>query len=535
MKHFSLPRQIRRGGLMGVALLMMLAGGMFLSAWVSLMSVRATQLSFWEQAVERRLSLEGARLAARQVAWEHAFQPNASLSANTSGLVSGFLTSTLGVGVHSNDGWSGIDVLASSASPDSLTTVYPYNASGLHPEGTYITTEKLVRPSALTSLDPFNAYLFLKSQPPPLAGDLFVAYRKPQAATSELDIHTDNPGHHALWRVEGRAVIRHPLSLFARSTPSPLRLPFQSESIYIQSHDPDNFRPVYGTSLSGGGLAPSNASVVPSTTAGNAANADERFNGYLDVVRNDSNPSNSLWHFMDREQAAGRSGFASIEVFETVGAAGDPYWIEEQSDPEYPPPNWPSGYPPKLRVLYIQLNHGNLPHIRMLGVVDQVILLGQTSVSSFENASALSPVMVAMAPNGATGPSIRDIRLVGDNNRRLVLGVKNWNAAPLDLTWEGSPTSGFEHKWRCVFINEFHSVMVNLPSNITRTVRWLGGVMTDWTFKRRASGGRNPSRLVFVRDSDPSVPSSTPAGPAFASLIPRDAWLESYFIPTSAP
>lgn len=526
---------MRRGGLMGVALLMMLAGSMFLSAWVSLMSTRAAQLSLWEQAVERRLSLEGSRLVARQVAWESAFQPNANLSANKSGSSVGILSPTLGVGIHSNDGWSGIDVLASSASPASLSTVFPYNANGLRPDGSYITTEKLVRPSGLSSLDPFNAYLFLKSQPPPLAGDLFVAYRKPASSTSELDIHTDNPGHHANWRVEGRTVIRHPLSLFARSTPSPLRLPFQCESLYIQSHDPGNLRPVYGTSLSGAAMASSNASVVPSTTAGNAAGTGDRFNGFLNVVRNDSNPSNSLWHFMDREQTEGRSGFASVEVFEVVGTAGDPYWIEEQSNPAYPPPNWPSGYPPKLRVLYVQLDHGNLPHIRMLGVVDQVVLLGQTNFNAFQNASELSPVMIAMAPNGNTGPSIRDIRLVGDNNRRLVLGVKNWNAAPLDLTWEGNPTSGFEHRWRCVFINEFHSVMINLPSNITRTVRWLGGVMTDWTFKRRASGGRNPSRLIFAPDSDPTVPSGTPVGPALASLIPRDAWLESYFFPTAAP
>ena len=320
---------------MGISLLMMLVGGMFLSAWVSLMSTRAAQLSLWEQACERRVCLEGSRLLSRQVAWEKAFQPNASLTAGLNGTLGGILTTGLGIGITSGDGWSGMDVLATLGSPDTLTTVFPYNATGLRPSASFLTTERLTRPSSLTDVDPFNAYLFLKSRPPPLSGDLFVAYRKPDSATSELDIHAGTSGHHANWRVEGRTVIRHPLSLFARSTPSPLRLPFQTKSLYIQSHDPGNFKPVYGTSLSGGGLAPSNAPVVPSTTAGDAASASDRFNGELNVVRNDDNPSNSLWHFMDREQSAGRGGYSSIEVYQNTGTAGDPWWMEEQKDPSW--------------------------------------------------------------------------------------------------------------------------------------------------------------------------------------------------------
>lgn len=533
MKNLRIQTRLRRGGLMGISLLMMLAGGMFLSAWVSLMSSRAVQLSLWEQACERRIVLEGSRLLSRQVAWENAFQPNASVEGGLTGTLGGVLTSGLGIGVSTGDGWSGLDVLASTGSPDTLTTVFPYNATGLRPSASFLTSERLLRPSSLTDVDPFNAYLFLKSRPPPLSGDLFVAYRKPDSATSELDIHADTAGHHAIWRVEGRSVIRDPLSLFARSTPSPLRLPFQTKSLYIQSHDPGNFKPVLGTSLSGSGLAPSNFPVVPSTTDGHPATTGDRFEGALDVVRNDDNPSNSLWHFMEREQGAGRGGFDSIEVFQVSGSPGDPWWIAEEKDPTYPPPNWPSGYPPKLRVLFIQLNHANLPHMRVLGVVDQIVFLGQTNFGQFQDASALPPVMMAVVPNGATGPTVRDVRFVGDNNRRLVLGVKHWNAAPLDISWEGNPTSGFEHRWRCFFINEFQTVMLNMPSNITRTVRWLGGVMTNWTFKRRAAGGRNASRLTFAPDWDPAIPVRNPTGPDIATLIPRDAWLESYFLPST--
>jgi hypothetical protein len=77
--------------------------------------------------------------------------------------------------------------------------------------------------------------------------------------------------------------------------------------------------------------------------------------------------------------------------------------------------------------------------------------------------------------------------------------------------------------------------MFNLPSQMTRTVRWIGGVMTNWTIKRRAAGGNNPSRLLFTSDSDPAVPAATNVGPAFASFLPRDAWLETYFLPVAPP
>jgi hypothetical protein len=516
---------------MGISLLMMLVGGMFLSAWVSLMSTRAAQLSLWEQATERRIDLEGSRLLARQVAWENSFQPSATLESGVAGTLGGVLTPGLGIGVDSGDGWVGLNVLASTDSPDNLTTVFPFNATSPNPLPSFVTIERLLRPSTLVDVDPFNAYLFLKSRPTPLVGDLFVAYRKPAAATSELDVHADTSGHHAIWRVEGRAVIRHPLSLFARSTPSPLRLPFQSQALHIQSHDPGNFKPIYGTNLSGGRMGPSNLPVVPSTAAGNAASASERFAGDLDVVQNDANPTNSLWHFMQREQTEGRGSFESIEVYTDTGAAGDPWWMEQQSDPTYPPPNWPSGYPPKLRVLFVQLNHPNLPHLRVLGVVDQVVFVGQSNYGQFQDASALPPVMMAVVPNGATGPTVRDVRFVADNNRNLVLGLKHWNAAPLDISWEGNPTSGFQHRWRCFLINEFQTVMLNMPANVTRTVRWLGGVMTNWTFKRRAAGGRNASRLVFAPEWDPTIPVRDATGPDITTLIPRDAWLESYFLP----
>jgi hypothetical protein len=82
-----------------------------------------------------------------------------------------------------------------------------------------------------------------------------------------------------------------------------------------------------------------------------------------------------------------------------------------------------------------------------------------------------------------------------------------------------------------VLVNEYQTLMFNMPSTLTRNVRWIGGVMTNWTIKRRASGGTTASRLIFSPDTDTSVPQTVATGPGFATFLPRDAWQETYFTP----
>lgn len=531
------------GALMAAALMLMVVGGIFISSWVTLMSTRASQVSYLEDVVKRRLGVENSRLLAWASVTDRAFTPGDTLPANQD--------TTLGSDTgsfNSRNGWSGLNIYTSASTAGGMSTVFPFNHTGLRPGATYISIKTLGRPSSTIAgnIDDYTNWQFLKTMSPVLNGDVFCIYRKPDAAAAELDVYRDtssgSAGHHANWTVLGRTVVHHPPSFFVSNTPSPLQLPFRTKSLYLQSQadaEPPTIPfPVYGTDLDGDDLLPSNAPNVPSTTGPTNAAAsgmDQRFLGYLDVVRNDLNPDNSLWHFQDRESAAGRTPTVTIDVGGVFNSATEAYWISEQKVPTYKPPGWPSGYDDKLRVLFIKLDSQYLKNMRIYGVVDQIIFVGQSNETTFANAAAMKPVIITIMPNGAKGRWVRDIRFERENNRRHVLAFKDDNGRPVEFSWVNHPINGTEFRWRCVLVNEYQSIMFNMPTTLTQSVRWLGGVMTNWTIKRRAAGGTNPGRLLFTRDDDPAVPASTSVGPAFATLLPRDAWLESYFLLTPPP
>lgn len=525
---------------MAAALMLMIVGGIFVSSWVTLMSTRAMQVSFLEEVCKRRVGVESSRLLGWQLITDRGFQRNGSKNANE------ILSLGDGLGSLSTaNGWNNLNIYTSTSTAGGMSTVFPYNHTGLRPGASYITVEQLTRPSYDLSgnIDNYNGWQFLKTMPPVLNGDVFCVYRKPDGVMTELDIYRDagsgSSGHNANWTVRGRTVVRHPPSFFVSSTPSPLQLPFLTQSLYIQSYaaaEPPNIPyPVYGTDLDGDALLPSNMPVVPSTTGPIGGSGDRRHHGYLDVVRNDDNPDNSLWHFQDREAAAGRTATVTIDVAGVFNSATEAYWIAEQKNPTYTPPGWPSGYDDKLRVLFIKLDSAFLKNMRIYGVVDQIIFVGQSSAASFTKAAPLKPVIITIMPNGSRGRWVRDIRFERENNRRHVLAFQDDGGRPVEFSWVNNPISGNEFRWRGVLVNEYQSLMFNLPSPMTRTVRWIGGVMTNWTIKRRAAGGNNPSRLLFTSDSDPAVPAATNVGPAFATFLPRDAWLETYFLPVAPP
>lgn len=525
---FKLPSHSQRGALMAAALLLMLVSGLFIAGWVTMMGARSIQVSWLEDALQRRIALENSRLLAWQVTMEHAFEPNADLEGK-----SAMLNGGKAGGLNTDIGWKGMNLYNLLDSPTSMTKVFPYNSTGFRPGASYLDRERFYRPTMSSGvyLDSFTAHQFLKSQSPLLNGDLFVVYRKPDSSLRELNISKSVKP----FQVYGRTVIRHPPSLFVRTT-SKVDLPFQTKSLYIQSQDEGSRYPIAGTGLDGKTLMPSNLPVIPSSGGPVSTSSGQEFNGYLNVIKNDNNPDNSLWHIMSI------GGYNTVAAFDDSLPTTNPYWMAKYYDePPIPPPDYKNGgYDVPYKTLYINLASLLQRHLRIVnagGVIDQIVFIGQTSSADFEAAGAMSPIIVTLI-QGA-GKPVRNIVFQHENNRRLILGVQNVSALStvagsftereIIFSWAGESILGRELRWRMALINEGHSILLDMHPNAAIDIRWIGGVMTNWSFKRDNDTGPRAERLIF--QSDLAVPTLPIVGASYASLLPRDAWLESYFLP----
>jgi hypothetical protein len=547
------------GALMAAALMMMVVVGIMLSGWVAIMATRAQQVSYMEDAVKRRQSLANTKVISRQLLLERGFAVTSSVATGWTNLLQDDVGAMWGGG-QVVAGWSG-NVFESAEDGASTAWMYPYNASGLTGGDAFISRRFTVGTAPMAGeMDALTSHHFLKMTCPPLRGDLFTVYKAPPMATAELDVYSNTPGasggHFASWVVNGRMIIKDVASLFSLTTTNPLLIPARVNSLYVPRAPDGRF--LVATNQAGQRMAPSNLAGVPMTVGSLPAGGGEFWDDELNVVNNPANPANSLWHFMEREQTAGRRGFVTIDSANySHGGADPPVWIQKQVNPPnptdplavptaadevegltYPPPRWPSGYPRQWRVLFVKLDHPGLPHLRIVSGIDQIVFLGQAPLSAeFTAAGLLSPVMVALVSPSA-GQGVRDVRFQDVNNRRWVLGTKSEITTDLELYWEGatvlatSPAGGSVavQPWRCIFVNEFRTVYTNIYPD--RQVRFRGGVMTNWVFKRRKSSAgdlRNMAveALTFERDADPDPTGAV--GPKFTSLLPRDAWLETYF------
>lgn len=555
-------RANQRGALMAAALMMMVVVGIMLSGWVAIMATRAQQVTYMEDAVKRRQSLANSKVLSRQLLLERGFAANSTVAAGWNNLLQDGEGKLWG-GLQVTAGWSG-NAFETAEDSASATMSYPFNPAGLTGGEAYL-ARRFNRGSGAMGdqMDEITSYQFLKMACPPLRGDLFTVYQRPPKATDILDVHinTTDPsgGHFAGWVVNGRMVIKDLPSLFSDSTPNPLVIPAQVKSLYIPEEQ-DNFG-VVGTNHLGQRIPASNLAGVPMTVGSLPPLTGGLWDNQLNVVRNEANPANSIWHFMEREQSAGRQGFVTVDsVNYSYGGVDPPLWIEKQVNPPnpadplapptaddevegltYAPPEWPKGYPRVWRVLFVKLDHPDLPHVRILGGVDQVVFLGQPPLSGeFATAGLMSPVMVAIEAM-SSGPGVLDIRFKDVNNRRWVLGIKSEIGHNMELFWEGNPiletpvgggAAIAVHDWRLIMVNEFRTIYANIYPN--RNVRITGGLMTNWIFKRRrsTSGSGNARNvaigaLSFAQDLNPEPDGA--AGPKFSSLLPRDAWLETYF------
>jgi hypothetical protein len=538
MRHTHHQPHLRHGGLLPVALVMVMLGGLFLSGWVTLLNTRAVSARNAEYAAKRRLSLENSKALARQLMLERAYSGNSSLSGGIVGQLDGSGPNWGGLNTYS--GWSNLRLYHLPPEVDYPATgyqtkVFPYNQLGLRPGATFISAQQVRRPDSYSgTLDPFYSYGFAKGVFPTLAGDAMVIYRKPERESGEIVLDSN-------FYLDGRLVVRDPASLFTTASVNlgaKVRLQTRSKSFYIQKFDDRNR--VTGTTLNGTEQASLNLPCTPSTfgpfprPAGAAPTTKELFRGELEIIKNTYVPiglpasvthhPNCLWQIQEREATSSpvRAAVTTISTGTATGNNTQAWWIEDQTNPTHPPPNWPSGYPPVWKVMFINLSHGSLPNLRIYGVVHQVVLMGQTTSSAYNSAAELDPRIILIVPDAASR-AVQDIRFINENNRPLVLGVKGNVRQALGLYWGGTNanTSNLTLDWRVILINEYRQIMCYLPTGGggPDSVTLTGGVLTNWSFERYDNSSADRFKILPEWNARYNL----------ASALPRESWLESYF------
>lgn len=572
-----------RGGLLVVALMMTMVAGIFLAGWVSLSAARSTQALTSGYAAKRRVMNENSRIFIRQMCMEQAFSGYSSIPGATVGdITTSNGTGTDGWGgLYTGTGWSGLELYGQAPSKVAFplagyyTTYFPFNSLGLRPGACFTNVQVLTRPAAYDgahsyqSLDGFNGYAFMKGIFPAFAGDAMVIYHKPDDAPGEINLSNFQVGDNAANR-PGRFVIRDPASFYDSATLDHTVkkvLNVRTKNYYVQKFDPLN--PVYAKTLTGTEYMPSNLPAASSTfgqedlsatprqwltrSRQHQATVPRRPEHRGQQLRPPGLPAtvtrhpNCLYEIQNREAIKDTDPVPvqTISVGTSTGISTDPYWIADESGgsgPTYRPPGYPAGYDTGFQVLFINLNHPNLPNLRIYPVVQQVVFYGQSTNAEYSAAATMSPRIFLFLPDPGGAPMMfKDVRFARENSRPFVLGVKaQVTGQPLELFWmppsvaTGTPLT---LDWRMILINEGRQISCYRPSGAGGTpdsVILTGGIFTNWSVQRNqlgAGGGAadtgSASKFILLPEVMP-VP-ATASSYYLSSLLPREAWIENFF------
>ncbi|MBL9115982.1 MAG: hypothetical protein JNJ83_13325 [Verrucomicrobiaceae bacterium] len=519
------------GGAIAIALIMTMLGGLFMAGWISIAHARSMQARGSENAARRRLVVENSRAMARQYGYDRVFQHNATQlpSVSTTHIVSANIWGTLGTqaGFTSLQSF-GIYPTNSFPLAGTLDNVFPYNPAGLRSGPSFVNVQRVGRPDAYDGIsDPYTAWMFVKSAAPCLGGDPFVIYKKPASESGEI-VLDDN------FQIDGRLVIRDPVSMFnsvQAGNGSARRIIARSKALYLQKDHALNR--LTGTDMSGAELLPSNAPVVTASCGYSVtANKSKSYDGSLNVINNPDSPGNSLFHIQDREVAAGSATLLTINSGNGYGTSTSAVQVIKYSGGgTWPalnlrPPAWPSGYG-EWSIAYIRLNHADLPHVRILSGIQQVVFEGQQSVADYNAAKLREPRIVITSPT--TNVYVRHTFFTYENARPLIYATKGVSGQPHDMRWVGpnipSLPLPLTLEWRMNLINEGRQTMVYILGSGAFSVAIKGGVQTNWSFERYDSGNYDRFKFTPVWESEMTYP--------YVRMLPRDGWMETFF--TLAP
>lgn len=483
-----------------VALMFIFAGTIAIAGWMHLMSARLRQSEAIGNEVQRHIVWGNSAAINQEYSYNYAFRDDVTRSTSTATLPSSW-------GGANAAGYGNLKVFRSTQRSSNPTDSYPYN--NLRPYPTLdnsVYYERTSSTSDSSQSEHLSIYNYHLSYPTTLLGDLLIIHKKTNGGGAGNYYFTHNI------RVDGRTVVWDNSADIAgvRSTSVVHRYNGATTTTLNNA----------GT----GNVLPDNYADFPVCTASPTTAV---IDGTLNMVNNSAFPAGSVFAIM---QAGLYTTYSSTT---NSGTTSSPVQVLVQNPPTYTPPSTsPYNYSYNasafntitIRPLVPGQTTSALTHCYISGAFDQVIIEGQTNATDFANADALPPIIIYMDQS-----TTRDIRFVGENNRRLILAVGTPGAAvtTLYMGWSGTTSlAGSMLRWRLQLINEGRSLYIAPPSSGTANVLLTGGIRTNYSLT--CTDPSNALRFVLQRETTPIAPSFPTT--TMETLMPRDSWFKPYFL-----
>ncbi|WP_009958387.1 hypothetical protein [Verrucomicrobium spinosum] len=457
-----------RGAAMMFALAMVLVGAIAVTGMICVLGARLQQSERMASASQRRLAWTNTEAANRQYGYVYSMRDTVSRSASSASLASNW-------GGLQATAYTNLSAFRSTQRPDDQIVSYPFNNIQVPPTVDYgYFYERTTADSNSNQAEHVSMFNYLKSYPAQLQGDLLVLHKR--AVTSGDYYLSDN------LRVDGRVVIYDGTAL----------------TTDVRANSYIHMKPGFTNSVkNNAGTAaqlPENYAITPTATAGYGGTSTPTAvtNGTLKMINNTDFTPGSLLHL--GQTTGSWTNYTSTSS--DVGNSSSAVQISKSS-----------------KVITVRLKHTGLTHVRINAAFSELVLEGQTTASDYTNADALSPIIVWLESS-----SVLNIKITGENNRRLIFAAGPGNGDNLNLNFQStSLVSGGPLRWRMNLISEYRNTYISLPSSVN--VQMTGGIRTNWAVNCTDSG--STVRIILQRETTPQD---------LEKLLPRDGWMETYFL-----
>ena len=501
MKHLRKQHRRNQGTVIIIAVVLVFACTMAITGWTYLTAARMRQSEAVGNACQRHIVWQNTRALNQQNTLVNAFSNNATQGGLTTNL-------SQATGWDGMVGWGGLDTNSYSnlnvfTSTNRATgNIYPFH--NIRPTPTtdgdmfFTTIESTFSDSDASQTEHYFLYNYEKSYPGSLMGDLFIIHTKPSGTAGSYIIGDNFLINGNVMVYDGTAVTNTMRATMCHNCLGTTNTTLSSAGSALLM--PDNYPAIPVGHVGNGG-------------AGGALLAD----GTLNMINNSYFPASSLYATM----VASSSGYTTCSST-TAATLATGVVVTNHSLPYTVPVTSPYGYTASASKSVLTITLLTVTsHVYITGAYDQIVINGSANATDYATQDTLAPLIIMLSNSSA-----RDIRFVGENNRRLILATGTGNGATVFMSFSGttSVAGGGPLRWRLQHINEYRNPWYDVPATPTGISLLLtGGIRTNWSVNCTDTTAN--ARISLNLESN----STGSNGPGLELLMPRDAWNEPYF------